>query len=225
MARPPNPEAPRRLLEAARRVFARLGVDNARIQDIAHDAGFSKAAFYLYFDSKEQVYEQLMAALFESVSQVTNERHQVFQEMVARLGRCGPSDFRTGSERLTAFAELDHEYNKRVLVALWEHRDVFGCVLEQATGDRRLIADRFTDISRATLVGRLGEAMAAGFLRQDLDAELAADMMIGAWMQLARRMVRMDQPPDFEHWARQIDRFVTEGLGCRPGIPVAPEHA
>ena len=39
MARPANPDAPRRLLDAARQVFARDGYDRARIQDIAEQAG------------------------------------------------------------------------------------------------------------------------------------------------------------------------------------------
>lgn len=222
MARPPNPDASRRLLEAARHVFARDGFDHARIQDIAEEAGYSKAAFYLYFESKEKIFERLMAELFDAVNAMSNERHEAFQALVQRLGRCVEGDFLTGSARLTAFTSLDHEHNRNALMVLWEHRDVFACVMD-ASGERRLIAERFTELSRASLAVRIDEVVKAGFLRPDLDPELCAEMMIGAWMQLARRMARMKEPPDFEYWTTQIDRFTSEGLGCRPGIPVARE--
>ena len=100
---------------------------------------------------------------------------------------------------------------------------MFACVID-ASGDRRLIAERFTELSRVTLAERLDEVVKAGFLRPDLDPQICAELMIGAWMQLARRMTRMKEPPDFEHWTTQIDRFTSEGLGCRPGIPVARGH-
>ncbi len=222
MARPANPDAARRLLDAARHVFARDGFDHARIQDIAAEAGFSKAAFYLYFESKEKVFERLMAELFEAVSLSNNERHSAFQGLVQRVGRCVEGDFRSGSERLTAFTALDHEYNRKALEVLWDHRDVFACVMD-ASGERRLVADRFIELSRATLVERLDEVVRAGFLRPDLDPEICAELMIGAWLQLARRMTRLAEPPDFDHWTTQIDRFTSEGLGCMPGIPVARE--
>jgi AcrR family transcriptional regulator len=45
-----------RLVESAKRVFERDGFLNARITDIANDAGVSHGAFYHYFDTKEQIF-------------------------------------------------------------------------------------------------------------------------------------------------------------------------
>lgn len=48
-----------RLLEAAKHVFERTGFLDARISDIAEQAGLSHGSFYHYFDSKEQIFREV----------------------------------------------------------------------------------------------------------------------------------------------------------------------
>jgi len=66
MPLPPNKhqlrtEATRRkLLNSARRVFAREGFEAARIEDIAAGTGFTRGAFYAHFKSKEDVFFALL---------------------------------------------------------------------------------------------------------------------------------------------------------------------
>ena len=212
MARPPNPEAPQRLLEAARACFAEVGVDAARVQDIAERAGFSKAAFYLYFDSKEAVFARLIARFFEEITAITNERHRDFTRLLQRLGPCTAMDYANNTERLRAFAALDQQFSRRALRALWENRDMAACVLEQTTGPRRALVDQFVEVLRSTLSGRLREAVVLGIFRPDVDGDLVSDMIMGIWLQLGRRMVRLKHPPDIEQWATALDRFVSEGM-------------
>ena len=57
-------ERPRQILEAALKVFARDGL-NARMSDVADEAGVSKGTLYLYFDSKDHLIESLMLAMFD----------------------------------------------------------------------------------------------------------------------------------------------------------------
>ena len=49
-----------KLLESARIVMAREGYDGASIERIAEEAGFSKGAFYSNFDSKEEIFLELL---------------------------------------------------------------------------------------------------------------------------------------------------------------------
>ncbi len=46
----------RKLLQAALRTFSRDGFEAARIEDIAHEAGFTRGAFYAHFRSKEDLF-------------------------------------------------------------------------------------------------------------------------------------------------------------------------
>jgi AcrR family transcriptional regulator len=57
---------PRELLDAARALFVEKGFTAARAQDIAARAGVSKATLYLYFRSKEELLQALIAERFRS---------------------------------------------------------------------------------------------------------------------------------------------------------------
>jgi AcrR family transcriptional regulator len=69
---PDRPSGPRsskgvrtreRLVEAAREIFEEQGFTEARISDIAERAGQSHGSFYYYFDSKEEVFREVAAAV------------------------------------------------------------------------------------------------------------------------------------------------------------------
>src|ERR1700719_3692348 len=51
----------RKLLDAAKRIFAQNGFEAARLEDIAAGAGYTRGAFYANFKSKEDIF----FALFE----------------------------------------------------------------------------------------------------------------------------------------------------------------
>jgi AcrR family transcriptional regulator len=58
--RPRKIARPEDLLAAALRVFAERGFAAARLDDVAREAGVSKAALYLYFESKQAIFEALV---------------------------------------------------------------------------------------------------------------------------------------------------------------------
>lgn len=53
----------RRLLEAAEQVFAELGYHDASIVKITEAAGVAQGTFYLYFESKQQIFDELVEDL------------------------------------------------------------------------------------------------------------------------------------------------------------------
>ncbi len=50
----------RRLLDAAKRIFAQDGFEAARLEDIAARAGYTRGAFYANFESKEDIFFALL---------------------------------------------------------------------------------------------------------------------------------------------------------------------
>lgn len=59
------------LLAAARRVMARDGYRNARIADIAHEAGKSVGVFYTYFHDKGEAFAALVDEFYRELVEVT----------------------------------------------------------------------------------------------------------------------------------------------------------
>ncbi len=57
-------ERKNQILEAAVSVFARLGFQQTRMDDIAHEVGLSKGALYLYYKSKDAIIASLLKYFF-----------------------------------------------------------------------------------------------------------------------------------------------------------------
>ena len=63
----------RRLLDAAERVFGELGYHDASVVRLAETAGVAGGTFYLYFDSKKAVFDELVRDLNRRVRHAMKE--------------------------------------------------------------------------------------------------------------------------------------------------------
>jgi AcrR family transcriptional regulator len=80
----------RQILEGARAVFLKLGFDAASMGDIAREAKVSKGTLYVYFDSKEDLFQTIVQeeceAQAERVFALDSNDHDV-EAVLTRLGR------------------------------------------------------------------------------------------------------------------------------------------
>jgi AcrR family transcriptional regulator len=92
----PDVSAERRaqILEGAKKVFAKLGFERARVDDIAEESGLSKGTLYWYFDSKDAIITAIMDEFF------TQELAQVRGLLDAEL---------SAKEKLLVFARFAAE--------------------------------------------------------------------------------------------------------------------
>jgi len=80
MPRRKHEEKRKRILEAAASVFAREGFHNAKMGDVAHEAGVAHGTVYLYFGSKDDllisVFQENLSELIKYVnSEIQKERN------------------------------------------------------------------------------------------------------------------------------------------------------
>lgn len=75
------------ILEGAWRVFSRMGFDAASMNDITREAGVSKGTIYVYFSSKEELFEALMdkyrAKFFAGIYETLNQDTPVAETLAA----------------------------------------------------------------------------------------------------------------------------------------------
>jgi AcrR family transcriptional regulator len=106
-----------RLLDAAGRVFARLGYEAASVEDIAFEAGVGKPTVYRYFAGKEAlfeaVFERALDELEGGLDQVL-ERDGAFPDVLAALIAVIVPTFRTHLASLRGLNE-GGEMSKRRL--------------------------------------------------------------------------------------------------------------
>ena len=80
----------RQILDGARRLFLSKGFDAASMGDIAQEAGVSKGTLYVYFDSKERLFQELVteekAAQYPAIFGIDPQNHDV-RAVLTGLGR------------------------------------------------------------------------------------------------------------------------------------------
>lgn len=62
-----------KIVEAAKTVFVRKGMDGARMQEIADEAGINKALLHYYFRSKDRLFEKVFDMLFKDIFVIFEE--------------------------------------------------------------------------------------------------------------------------------------------------------
>lgn len=102
----------RKLLEAGRTVFESKGFREARVDDIAAEAGTSHGTFYLYFANKDELFEALAADVVEEM-----------QSLAAELGPIdsGEEGYRTLRDWLDRFAALYSHHAP--VISVWQSSD------------------------------------------------------------------------------------------------------
>jgi AcrR family transcriptional regulator len=120
-----KPERRQQILNVARDVFARRGYHNAKIDDIVAAAGIARGTFYLYFEDKRAIFEEIV------------------DRTIARLGmsivRVDPHD--AGR----SVADQVRENIRRIVRILLEDRATTKILLSDALGvdpsfDRKLLS-------------------------------------------------------------------------------------
>jgi AcrR family transcriptional regulator len=73
------------ILDAARKVFEVEGLDGASLRAIAAEAGYTPAALYFHFDSKEAIYAEVLQASLASLKEAVGRAVERSKEATGRL--------------------------------------------------------------------------------------------------------------------------------------------
>jgi len=154
-------ETRQKLLDAALPVFARSGFERATVDEIVREAGFSKGAFYVHFDAKEDLFwamlEERIARQQESFLQSLDEKRTVEENIQALLTTIF-AIFRRDQQWSALFMEFAAHASRNEKV-------------------RKRLASMYHNW-RSFTVETLTEGRAMGRVRRDIDIEFVATVMI-----------------------------------------------
>jgi AcrR family transcriptional regulator len=157
-----RPERRQQILTVAREVFARRGYHAAKIDEIVASAGIARGTFYLYFEDKRTIFEEIV------------------DRTIARLGlaivRVDPHDAVHG------VAEQVRDNIRRVVRVLLEDRATTKILLSDALGvdpgfDRKLLS--FYDEMSSMLEHSLRDGQELGVVSGG-DVRLMSWLLMGA---------------------------------------------
>jgi AcrR family transcriptional regulator len=154
-------EAKTRILTAANQVFGEKGYRQATMDDVAKKLGVSKGALYLYFASKEELFEEIcrtepiafkqtLYSTFSENREPLESAGEFFDKMLKRYGSSSGLSFEI-------FSEASH--NPALRRVLKKTQD------EYAT----------------TLMSYLEEGRKRGFIERDLDLRSITYALIALW--------------------------------------------
>ena len=181
-----------RLLAAARTVFERDGYFDARVVDIATEAGVGHGTFYTYFSSKDDAFVAVAQA-------VTDSLYEVY-----KLPR-GLRPIERIHETNRRYVEL-YEQNAAMLGLLDQVAPTSESLREMRMGIRRHFAERLElAIGRMNRLGRTAEPHLDPF---------AAGMALGSMVdQICYQWFVMGEPFDREVMLETFDRIWIRALG------------
>ena len=190
----------RKLLTAAELVFAELGYHEASIVKITERAGIGLGTFYLYFDSKQAIFEALVVDLNRRV------RHAMAEEMAGARNRLEAE--RKGFEGFFRFTA--------------EHPALYRVVREAEFVSPEKLRLHYTRIVEGYEAG-LRAAQAAGDVDPALDPAVSAWALMGMGELIGMRFLLWERdaagsppaqlsPEIFE----AMMRFIDNALAARP---------
>lgn len=103
-----------RLIEVARQLFARIGVDNTTMNDIAMASEKGRRTLYTYFKSKTEIYNAVVQSelkiMYDSLEAVAKKNLPADEKMVEyiriRMESTGKVVYRNGTLRSSFFRDL-----------------------------------------------------------------------------------------------------------------------
>jgi AcrR family transcriptional regulator len=158
------------LLDSALKVFAKRGYHASSIDDIAREAGVSKALIYEHFTSKQDLYAELL-------EQHAGELFSALAEAISEAGRDASARLVVGLDAFYGFVE--------------EHRVAWRMLFREATDpETAVVLDRITAEVTAFVAGLIREDPGSRRGKDDEatrehGVQVVAQLLVGALQSLA----------------------------------------
>jgi TetR/AcrR family transcriptional regulator, fatty acid metabolism regulator protein len=190
----------RAILDAAIRVFARQGFHRSRVSDVASEAGVAYGLVYHYFDSKDQMLNELFSERWALLLDASEKVQEGGGSVREKLG--GVAGFIIESYR------HEPELMKVIIVEVTRAANSFG-------------RTHLPEIRQAyELIEKIvADAQAAGEFRNDVSPAFASMLFYGAIEQLLTGWIFEVVPgadEDFEHAKELVVETICGGLEPRP---------
>lgn len=167
-------EREQRILEAASKLIAHYGYDKTTIADIAREAGISKGAIYLHYESKEKLFHGLMIY----------EMEQVVEDLLHRI----ESDADSGSlGSLYSHSLLAVGANPLMRALMTRNKRIIGDFMQRSNfpfADAKAFSTEFIE-----------HLQAAGLVRTDLEPMMLVYLL--SMIRYGLLMVDDILPPDY----------------------------
>jgi AcrR family transcriptional regulator len=152
------------ILQSARDVFAKHGYHAAKVEDIVHAAGVARGTFYLYFEDKRAIFEEIVDRLLVrfgmSISRVdvAGDVNQQVRDNIRRIVHLLLEDKLTTKMLLSDAHGVDPAFDRKI----HSFFDQVGSLLEESLVDgqeRGIVVKGNPRLQAIFMIGALKEVM------------------------------------------------------------------
>lgn len=189
------------IIDAAERVFFLKGYDLATMDDVAKEAEFSKRTVYVYFNSKEQIYFEIMVRGYKILLKMLEEA-SLRQENLNAI------------DRLELISKTIYQFNM-------EYPNYFNAIMSYETGEKDFVVG-IPDSSREEcyalgeklleyIKSALKDGVEEGTIRSDIEI---VDMAIILWSYTIGLFNTLTKKKNYiEHYHnRSFEELIYKGL-------------
>ena len=191
MKRPLTPkgkESRKKILQAAEMLFATKGFQVATVSEIVAAAGLTQAAFYLYFDSKQQLFEELTGR---------------FQQQLLALSDAGKKVTHTPSGQIPS----QITDNLVQLFNLFAENPYLTKIALEQSPDSDELRNRIVMMIRNNMAAN----QRAGIVHPEIDTHIAAESIVAMMVRLVERFLLSGEETAVE-LAKKSARLIMYGL-------------
>ena len=179
-------EAKAKIVKAARTVFAKKGYHEATMDDVAKEVGVSKGALYSYFESKEDLLEEISLQGHETLRNILFETCKIgnleaaLEEVYAKITHQFKGNLHTHFEVValsshdSKIRQIVYEDYKKDIAAVWafmEEKKNQGDIRTDI--DARVLAELFTALYLGTLA-----KLVIGFPNEEVHDQWIKSMLL-----------------------------------------------
>jgi TetR/AcrR family transcriptional regulator, fatty acid metabolism regulator protein len=181
------------ILDAALKIFAQKGFQDATISEISKAAGVADATVYEYFKSKEDL-------LFSIPEKITRESTAITSQVLSFV-RTAEARLRVIVQNYFETYENNPEYASLIMLHLKSSRNFL-----------RTKAYEVVRIAARDLLQSIREGIASGEFRQDTDPYLVRATLLGAIEHLATRKHLLGTPASLREYVDPLLDMVLDGI-------------
>ncbi|WP_287155162.1 TetR/AcrR family transcriptional regulator [Candidatus Solincola tengchongensis] len=187
------------ILRSAAKVFSRKGYRLSSVSDIVEESSIGRGTFYLYFESKRDIFRELIEAYFQGYAEVLEENHRRLVEALSGKGRV----LRTWRDNMA-----------RVLRYHSENPDLTSIVYREALGRDEDFSERVEELSllaRQWLREEFRLMSQKGMMR-DCDIEVVTSIVMGSTVYLIMEHLLKGNGMDVDELADTIVEYHIRAL-------------
>lgn len=189
MSRTNGEESKLRIFKSAEELFARKGIKATKVSEIVKNAGLSQAAFYIYFNSKDEILKQMVQQFEQQLVTLTVEIGENIRDI----------------QTLNVESSIS-QYYVQIFNILGANANLMKISLQFVDENEEI---RSTIVKQITQ--NINKSQSLGIVKNNIDVPIVAEMIVATIERLVYRFILTEERTP-EQLGEQMTKLLLNGI-------------